>query len=181
MFHRVGHACPFLMNSQNGLINSWFFAVGYCEVDVQVSTDVGAADPDDKLLAQQWDMVHVTAPLAWQNGFTGTSAIRVCMIDTGVDYTHPDLQGNLWINPTESAGAAASSANGYKNGIDDDGDGKLHIDTVFLVVSSLALIDCIYPACVHLSQAAHLLQPLTYIDLPCQYRQLRHNQFCVCL
>ena len=108
------------------MLNTWRCpAVGYCEVDVQVSTDVGAAEPDDKYLAQQWDMIKVNAPLAWQNGFTGTNAIRVCVIDTGIDYTHPDLQGNLWINPTEAAGASASEANGYKNGIDDDGDGKL--------------------------------------------------------
>ena len=89
-----------------------------------MSTDVGAADPNDQYLAQQWDMTHVTAPTAWQNGFTGTDQVRVCMIDTGVDYTHPDLVGNLWINPQEAAGAGATSTNGYKNGIDDDGDGE---------------------------------------------------------
>ncbi|KAL3143398.1 hypothetical protein ABBQ38_002222 [Trebouxia sp. C0009 RCD-2024] len=98
-------------------------SVGYCEVDVQVSTDVGAAEPDDKYLEQQWDMIKVNAPLAWQNGFTGTAGVRVCVIDTGVDYTHPDIQANLWVNPTEAAGASATAANGYKNGIDDDGDG----------------------------------------------------------
>lgn len=106
------------------MLSTWGWpAVGYCEVDVQVSTDVGAAEPDDKYLEQQWDMIKVNAPLAWQNGFTGTAGVRVCVIDTGVDYTHPDIQANLWVNPTEAAGASATAANGYKNGIDDDGDG----------------------------------------------------------
>lgn len=98
-------------------------AAGYCEIDVQVSTDAGSATPDDKLFAQQWDMSHITVPAAWTAGFTGSSDIRVCMIDTGLDYTHQDLVGNLWVNPTEAAGAGATSDNGYKNGIDDDGDG----------------------------------------------------------
>ena len=72
-----------------------------------MSTDVGAANPNDQYLAQQWDMTHVTAPTAWANGFTGTDQLRVCRI-----------------NPQEAAGAGASSTNGYKNGIDDDGDGE---------------------------------------------------------
>jgi len=46
------------------------------------------------------------------------------VIDTGVDYNHLDLVGNLWVNPAEAAGAGASSTNSYKNGIDDDGDGE---------------------------------------------------------
>ena len=37
----------------------------------------------------------------------------VAVIDTGVDYTHPDLAGNMWTNPGENP----------NNGIDDDGDG----------------------------------------------------------
>ena len=34
-------------------------------------------------------------------------------IDTGSDLTHPDLIGNLWVNPGEVA----------NNGVDDDNDG----------------------------------------------------------
>ncbi|MFO0416898.1 MAG: S8 family peptidase, partial [Pseudomonadota bacterium] len=39
----------------------------------------------------------------------------VAVIDTGVDYTHPDLAANIWINPGEVAG----------NGVDDDGNGYI--------------------------------------------------------
>ena len=35
------------------------------------------------------------------------------VIDTGIDYTHPDLAANIWTNPGEIAG----------NGIDDDANG----------------------------------------------------------
>jgi subtilisin family serine protease len=39
--------------------------------------------------------------------------VIVAVIDGGVDVTHPDLQGHLWVNPGEVPG----------NGVDDDGDG----------------------------------------------------------
>ncbi len=52
--------------------------------------------------------------------------VRTCMVDTGIDITHPDLIQNLWINQVEMKGPGATAANGYKNGIDDDGNGEHH-------------------------------------------------------
>lgn len=37
----------------------------------------------------------------------------IAVIDTGVDYTHPDLAGNMWTNPGEIP----------DNSIDDDHNG----------------------------------------------------------
>ena len=42
----------------------------------------------------------------------------VAIIDTGIDYTHPDLAANIWTNPGEIAG----------DGIDNDGNG--YVDDV---------------------------------------------------
>lgn len=54
----------------------------------------------------------VNAPEVWQQGFTGRD-VTVAVIDTGVDYTHADLDNNVWTNDREIA----------DNGIDDDGNG----------------------------------------------------------
>lgn len=54
----------------------------------------------------------IGATKAW-NITTGNKKILVGIIDTGVDYNHPDLKENMWTNPGEIAG----------NGIDDDGNG----------------------------------------------------------
>lgn len=43
----------------------------------------------------------------------GGAGVIVGIIDTGVDYSHPDLAGNLWVHPGETPA----------NGIDDDGNG----------------------------------------------------------
>ena len=56
----------------------------------------------------------IDAVEAWEV-FTGSSDVIVAVIDTGIDYTHPDLAANAWVNPGEIAG----------NGIDDDGNGYI--------------------------------------------------------
>lgn len=78
---------------------------------------------DDKFRGELWGMhnlgqdggtadADIDAPEAWAYT-TGSQDVVIGVIDTGIDYNHPDLQGNIWTNPGEIAG----------NGIDDDGNG----------------------------------------------------------
>ncbi|MCH7717052.1 MAG: S8 family serine peptidase [Gemmatimonadetes bacterium] len=43
----------------------------------------------------QWDMRIIDADDAWAAGFSGSSAVTVAIIDTGIDPFHPDLAGRV--------------------------------------------------------------------------------------
>jgi subtilisin family serine protease len=77
--------------------------------------------PDDTRFGEQWGLTAIAAPQAWDIA-TGSSSIIVATLDTGIDYHHPDLVDNLWVDSGEIAG----------NGVDDDGDGV--VDDLFGIV-----------------------------------------------
>lgn len=61
----------------------------------------------------------VNALAAWDIT-KGSKQIRIAVIDTGIDYTHPDLKRNMWVNSAELNG---------KKGVDDDGNG--YVDDIY--------------------------------------------------
>ncbi len=79
--------------------------------------------PNDPMFPMQWGMQNdgsangtigadISATEAWSST-TGNREVLVAVIDTGVDYTHPDLVENIWVNEGEIP----------DNGIDDDNNG----------------------------------------------------------
>jgi thermitase len=46
----------------------------------------------DELLPRLWGMAKIEAPKAW-GVTTGSRQVKVAIVDTGVDYNHPDLRG----------------------------------------------------------------------------------------
>ena len=68
--------------------------------------------PNDGAYPQQWNLPIIGAESAWDLE-TGSENVIVAVVDTGLDYRHPDLAGNLWRNAGEIP----------DNGIDDDGNG----------------------------------------------------------
>jgi subtilisin family serine protease len=93
----------------------------YAEPDYLVTA---LATPTDPLWAQQWDMTKISAPTAWDSQ-TDASDLIVAVIDTGIDYTHPDLQGNLWVNPADGVSHGYTCMGGActVGGLDDHGHG----------------------------------------------------------
>jgi subtilisin family serine protease/opacity protein-like surface antigen len=68
--------------------------------------------PNDPDLNLQWNLPAIEAPEAWSTVHSAPDVV-VAVIDSGVDYTHPDLTGNIWRNDGEIP----------DDGIDNDGDG----------------------------------------------------------
>ncbi|MDD1729229.1 MAG: S8 family serine peptidase, partial [Methanospirillum sp.] len=93
--------------------------------DEPVSAESVSGSPNDPRFSEQWALANagqnsgtsgadIGALSAW-SATTGSSSVVVAVIDSGVDYTHPDLAANIWTNPGEIAG----------NGVDDDGNGYI--------------------------------------------------------
>ncbi len=104
-------------------------ALHVIEPDYLVHTTI---TPDDPAYGNLWGMnnlgqtggvvdADINAPEAWELG-TGRRAVRVGVIDTGIDYTHGDLAANIWTNPGESGNDGVGQDKRI-NGIDDDGNG----------------------------------------------------------
>ncbi|MEN3157993.1 S8 family serine peptidase [Alkalimonas sp. NCh-2] len=96
--------------------------------------------PNDPRYSQQWylqALPGIQAEQAWSET-TGNQQLVVAVIDTGVDYNHPDLAANIWHNPLEQVNGQDDTGNGYIDDVrgidtanktsdpmDDDGHGTL--------------------------------------------------------
>ncbi len=68
--------------------------------------------PNDPGWRGKWGLRKIWADYAW-NTTTGDPSVVIAIVDTGVDWNHPDLAANIWNNTDEIAG----------NHVDDDGNG----------------------------------------------------------
>ncbi|MEB3342748.1 S8 family serine peptidase [Okeania sp.] len=111
----------FISNNQN---NSAF---EYIEPNYIITVD--STVPNDPSFSQLWGLhntgqtggtsdADIDTPEAWDIQ-TGSENVLVGVIDTGIDYTHPDLVDNMWTNPGEIP----------DNGVDDDNNG--YVDDVY--------------------------------------------------
>jgi len=100
-------------------------AIEYVEPNYEITLD---AIPNDPRFPELYGMrntgqtggtpgADIKATNAW-DVFTGDPNLKIGVIDTGVDYNHPDLAANVWTNPGEIPG----------NGLDDDNNG--YVDDV---------------------------------------------------
>ena len=114
--------------ASEGRVKSWATNVGAAKLEPNyLMQPLGT--PVDPEYPVQWHLPRIHAPTAWDNT-TGSASVIVAVIDSGIDYNHPDFstapdptaspvpaldRKNIWRNPNEIA----------NNGKDDDSNGKI--------------------------------------------------------
>ncbi len=83
--------------------------------------DAAVVTPNDSLYSKQWGFAKIQADSAW-NVSQGDTSVVIGIVDTGVQWNHPDLNANIWINQGEY-GPDGHGGDKSTNGIDDDGNG----------------------------------------------------------
>ena len=78
--------------------------------------------PNDSLYNEQYALRKIYAAEAW-DVTQGSKDVLVAIIDTGIDYTHPDLRDNIWLNTGEDINNNNRVDDSDFNGIDDDENG----------------------------------------------------------
>ena len=92
--------------------------IEYAEPNYIYTKDAVSADPyyaNNSL----WGMngtFGCNANTAWAAGHTGAASVFVGVIDEGIQFTHPDLAGQIWTNPLDKADGLDNDGNGF---IDD--------------------------------------------------------------
>ena len=84
--------------------------------------------PNDTLLSRQWALEKIQAFDAWDKT-EGVDTVLLAVIDTGIDYLHPDLQNKIYLNAGET-GMDTNGNDKSSNGIDDDGNGFIRSEGV---------------------------------------------------
>ena len=64
------------------------------QIHIEMPHQINIVPNDIKFQSDQWNMPKVSAPAAWALQ-KGSTAMRVCIIDTGIDYNHVDLEANM--------------------------------------------------------------------------------------
>ena len=95
---------------------------------------ISGSVPNDPMFSQLWGLLNTGQSVngsagtagddikfvnAWSMAQTSATPVVVAVVDTGVDYTHPDLASSMWTNPGEIPA----------NSTDDDGNG--YVDDVY--------------------------------------------------
>ena len=82
------------------------------------------AEPNDPYFVngEQWYLNTVSAPQAW-DVVQADSTVIIAIVDSGVDFDHPDLWDNIWINDGEDIDGDGRVTWKDWNNVDDDGNG----------------------------------------------------------
>ncbi|TLZ66837.1 MAG: hypothetical protein E6K12_05130 [Methanobacteriota archaeon] len=105
--------------------------------DVATSFPVHAEfRPNDPYYIDQWGMQKIGAPNAWDVTL-GSPSVVVAVVDTGVWWTHQDIQANMWVNPSDGTSHGYDFIDGDTNPMDNDPSGVYHGTGVAGVIAAI--------------------------------------------
>ena len=103
--------------------------VEYAELNMIVHTQTAPNDPYysssgawGQSYRDLWGLQAISAETAWDTSHG--DGVLVAVVDTGLDYNHEDIAGNVWLNDGE-VGLDGNGNDKRSNGIDDDGNGLI--------------------------------------------------------
>lgn len=100
-------------------------AVEYAVPNAVLHTQSGLAQPvtpTDQFAPLQWAYPLIGYGAVWRDMESGayTNAVTVAVVDTGVRFDHPDLQGQLWLPGEGAMDVLTDTSNGDADGADTD-------------------------------------------------------------
>jgi subtilisin family serine protease len=102
--------------------------VAFVQPDFAVDVDVAFDDPFLSSVGSWgqpyedlWGLHAIRAPEAWDLSLG--EGVVVAVVDTGLDFEHPEIRDQYWINPGEDLDGDGRYSDADLNGVDDDGNG----------------------------------------------------------
>jgi hypothetical protein len=95
------------------------------EAVIKLAAPVEPYNPNDTYYNNQWYLEKIMADYAWglwNPDTPGDSTILIGIVDSGVDYLHPDLAQAMYINPGEDVNGDGLITAIDSNDVDDDGN-----------------------------------------------------------
>ncbi|NOX89479.1 MAG: S8 family serine peptidase [Calditrichaeota bacterium] len=96
------------------------------EPKVKIAMPLPATVPFDPYYNRQWYLKRIMANYAWtllDQVKNDTTTVLIGIVDTGIDYLHPELEQMLYVNPGEDIDGDGVMTESDFNGIDDDNNG----------------------------------------------------------
>ena len=93
---------------------------------IKIATPIPLTIPDDPFFYRQWYLKRIMADYAWSLKSKmppNAPPVLIGIVDTGIDYLHPEIGPALYVNPGEDIDGDGQVTDNDYNGVDDDGNG----------------------------------------------------------
>ena len=93
---------------------------------IKIAAPIPPTVPNDPYFDRQWYLKRIMADYAWSLKSKmpqDAPPVLIGIVDTGIDYLHPEIGPVLYVNPGEDIDGDGQVTDSDYNGVDDDGNG----------------------------------------------------------